>query len=158
MAQHVLDSGYILTICNTAVSFIATTHPLLCRICHHCDFPPSPPAVLTLTCLWRSGGVTRTAAPSSLTQLPAIAGLKIFVFVLGVCFLGSAIVYGFYLLLQLGSGRLMLGIRLIRTAQAALREINYTGGLPLVTCGWLFALGLYAYVAGELAYPSSVVK
>ena len=52
----------------------------------------------------------------------------------------------------------MLGIRLIRTAQAALREINYTGGLPLVTCGWLFALGLYAYVVGKLAYPGSVVK
>lgn len=106
--------------------------------------------------MWGSGGVTHTADPSSLTQLPAIAGLKIFVFVLGVCLLGSAVVYGFYLLLQLGSGRLMLGIRLIRTAQAPLREISYTGGLPLVTCCWLFALGTYAYVVGELALPSTM--
>lgn len=88
-------------------------------------------------------------APDSLTKLSSITGLKIFVFVLGICFLSSAVVYGFYLLLQLGSGRLMLGIRLIRTANAPLREINYTEGLPLVTCGWLFMLGLYAYVVGE---------
>lgn len=106
--------------------------------------------------MWGPGGVTHTADPSSLTQLPAIAGLKIFVFVLGVCFLGSAIVYGFYLLLQLGSGRLMLGIRLIRTAQAPLREISYTGGLPLVTCCWLFVLGMYAYMVGELALPTTL--
>lgn len=99
-------------------------------------------------------GVTHTAAPSSLTQLPTIAGLETFVFVLGICFLGSAVVYGFYLLLQLGSGRLMLGIRLIRTAQAPLREISYTEGLPLVTCCWLFVLGLYAYVVGKLACPA----
>ena len=71
--------------------------------------------------------------------------------VVGICLLGSALVYGFYLLLQLGSGRLMLGIRLIRTANAALREINYTGGLPVITCCWLFVLGLYAYVVGELS-------
>ena len=94
------------------------------------------------------GGVTH-AAPASLDKLFSIAGLRIFVFVVGICFLGSAAIYGFYLLLQLGSGRLMLGIRLIRTAQAPLREISYTGGLPVVTCGWLFVLGLYAYVVGK---------
>ena len=96
-----------------------------------------------------AGGVAHTA-PTSLATLPSVAHLKICVFVMGICFLGSAVVYGFYLLLQLGSGRLMLGIRLIRTAQAPLREISYTEGLPLVTCGWLFVLGLYAYVVGEL--------
>ena len=94
--------------------------------------------------------MTHTATPSTLARLPTVAGLKIFVFVVGICLLGSAVVYGFYLLLQLGSGRLMLGIRLIRTANAPLREISYTGGLPVVTCCWLVVLGLYAYVVGEL--------
>ena len=94
------------------------------------------------------GGVAHTA-PASLNKLSSVAGLRIFVFVAGICFLGSAVIYGFYLLLQLGSGRLMLGIRLMRAAQAPLREISYTGGLPVVTCGWLFVLGLYAYVVGE---------
>ena len=95
------------------------------------------------------GGVAHTA-PTSLAKLPSIAGLKVFVFIVGICFLGSAVFYGFYLLLQLGSGRLMLGVRLIRAANAPLREISYTAGLPLVTCAWLFVLGLYAFVVGEL--------
>ena len=99
--------------------------------------------------------MTHTATPSTLAQLPTIAGLKIFVFVVGICLLGSAVVYGFYLLLQLGSGRLMLGIRLIRAATAPLREISYTGGLPVVTCCWFVVLGLYAYVLGE---PVSQLK
>ena len=94
--------------------------------------------------------MAHTATPSTLAQLPTVAALKIFVLVVGICLLGSAVVYGFYLLLQLGSGRLMLGVRLIRTANAPLREISYTGGLPVVTCCWLFVLGLYAYVVGEL--------
>ncbi len=88
-------------------------------------------------------------APTSLNALSSIAGLRIFVFVLGIVFLGSAIAYGFYLLLQLGSGRLMLGICLIRTANMALRDISYTVMLPVVTCGALFLLGMYAYVVGK---------
>ena len=99
--------------------------------------------------LMLAGGVTHTA-PTSLNALSSIAGLRIFVFVLGIVFLGSAIAYGFYLLLQLGSGRLMLGIRLIRTANIALRDISYTAMLPVVTCGALFFLGMYAYVVGKL--------
>ena len=102
-----------------------------------------------------AGGVTHTA-PTSLNALSSIAGLRIFVFVLGIVFLGSAIAYGLYLLLQLGSGRLMLGIRLIRTANIALRDISYTAMLPVVTCGALFLLGMYAYVVGkpfQLAQP-----
>ncbi len=102
-----------------------------------------------------AGGVTHTA-PTSLNALSSIAGLRIFVFVLGIVFLGSAIACGFYLLLQLGSGRLMLGIRLIRTANMALRDISYTAMLPVVTCGALFLLGMYAYVVGkplQLAQP-----
>ena len=88
-------------------------------------------------------------APTSLNALSSIAGLRIFIFILGIVFLGSAIAYGFYLLLQLGSGRLMLGIRLIRTANMALRDISYTAMLPVVTCGALFLLGMYAYVVGK---------
>ncbi|KAA6417820.1 MAG: solute carrier family 44 member 2 [Trebouxia sp. A1-2] len=101
------------------------------------------------------GGVTHTA-PTSLNGLSSIAGLRIFVFVLGIVFLGSAVAYGFYLLLQLGSGRLMLGIRLIRTANIALRDISYTGMLPVVTCGALFLLGMYAYVVGIYLHAMQV--
>ena len=97
-----------------------------------------------------AGGVAHTV-PTSLSALSSIAGLKIFVFVVGIVCLGSAFAYGFYLLLQLGSGRLMLGIRLIRTANIALRDINYTATLPVVTCGALFLLGMYAYVVGKLS-------
>ncbi len=100
-----------------------------------------------------AGGVTHTA-PTTLDALSSIAGLKIFVFIIGIVFLGSAIAYGFYLLLQLGSGRLMLGIRLIKTANIALRDISYTGMLPVVFCGALFLLGMYAYVVGELLLNS----
>ncbi|DBB11967.1 TPA: hypothetical protein ACH3X3_006093 [Trebouxia sp. C0006] len=101
------------------------------------------------------GGVTHTA-PTSLNALSSIAGLRIFVFVLGIVFLGSAIAYGFYLLLQLGSGRLMLGIRLIRTANMALRDVSYTAMLPVVTCGALFLLGMYAYVVGIYLHAMQV--
>ena len=88
-------------------------------------------------------------APSSLDSLSSIKGLRIVVFALGIAFLGSAVGYGFYLLLQLGSGRLMLGIRLIRTANAALKDINYAAMLPPVICTALFWLGMYAYVVGK---------
>ena len=79
-------------------------------------------------------------------QISRTSGL---VLVVGKAFLGSAVGYGFYLLLQLGSGRLMLGIRLIRTANAALKDINYTAMLPPVMCTALFLLGMYAYVVGK---------
>ena len=85
----------------------------------------------------------------SLNALSSISGLRVFVFILGIVFLGSAVTYGFYLLLQLGSGRLMLGVRLIRTASTAMRDISYTAMLPVVVCGALFLLGMYAYVVGE---------
>ena len=85
----------------------------------------------------------------SLNALSSISGLRVFVFILGIVFLGSAVTYGFYLLLQLGSGRLMLGVRLIRTASTAMRDISYTAMLPVVVCAALFLLGMYAYVVGE---------
>ena len=93
------------------------------------------------------GGVA-AAAPSALDNLPAVTGLRILVLVLGIAFLGSAFILGLYLLLQLGSGRLMLGIRLIRTACMAFRDINYTSVLPMMTSGILFCLGMYAFVVG----------
>lgn len=96
-----------------------------------------------------AGGVAHTA-PASLDSLSSIKGLRVFAFVAGVAFLGSAVVYGLHLLLQLGSGRLMLGIRLIRSANAALKDINYTRMLPFVVCTALFLLGMYAYVVGKL--------
>ena len=99
--------------------------------------------------LYCAGGVAHTA-PASLDALSSIRGLRIFVFVLGIAFLSSAVGYGFYLLLQLGSGRLMLGIRLIRNANAALKDINYIAMLPMVICTALFLLGMYAYVVGKL--------
>ena len=76
-------------------------------------------------------------------------GLKVLVLVLGIAFLGSAFILGLYLLLQLGSGRLMLGIRLIRTACMAFNDINYTSVLPMITSGILFCLGMYAFVVGR---------
>lgn len=94
------------------------------------------------------GGIKATA-PSTLNKLPAIQGLELLVLLLGIAFLASSVILGFYLLLQLGSGRLMLGLRLIRTACKALDDINYTPVLPLLACGNLFGLGAYAYVVGR---------
>ena len=78
-------------------------------------------------------------------------------FTLGVVFLVSAVVWGFHLLLHLGSGQLMLGIRLIRSANVALRDISYTAMLPAVTCAGLFLLGMYAYVVGEPPAPIGIM-
>ena len=95
-----------------------------------------------------AGGLAATA-PSGLDKLPAVVDLKILVLVLGIAFLGSSFALGLYLLLQLGSGRLMLGLRLIRTATMAFRDINYTSVLPIVACSTLFILGTYAFVVGR---------
>lgn len=101
------------------------------------------------------GGVSQTA-PAGLDKLPAVHGLKVLVLIMGVSFLGSAVGWGVYLLLQLGSGRLMLGMRLIRTASMAFRDISYTAVLPAVTCGSLFLLGMYFYVVGEALATAQV--